>query len=171
MRDLQPSSIDWDSLENVVDRSGRRLNGGHARRLDRKTQQVAKKTCFIWLAAESSQGAERREADWIDFRAAKSRGPSRTLLNIAELESVRPVGDEQVGLPFGHSASKPVDTPEAALWRRTAEPVKRSARNPGPACAAWPEPTWCGPGLRLAPVLGRNRELLSAFLAVLRPCT
>ena len=121
--------VDWDALREVIDdaEEGEATRGGST-----ITQQVAK-NLFLWPGRSVvRKGLELPLALWIDLVLPKQR-ILEIYLNIAELGPSGQFG-AQAGsdYAFGRPASS-LSAREAALLAATLpNPVKRSARNPGP---------------------------------------
>jgi monofunctional glycosyltransferase len=121
--------VDWDALQDVIDdaEEGEVTRGGSG-----ITQQVAK-NLFLWPGRSVVRKAlELPLALWIDFVLSKQR-ILEIYLNIAELGPSGQFGAEAGAMyAFGHPASS-LSLREAALLAAILpNPVKRSARNPGP---------------------------------------
>jgi monofunctional glycosyltransferase len=121
--------IDWDAVRDVIDdaEDGEPTRGGST-----ITQQVAK-NLFLWPGRSLIRKAlEFPLALWIDRVLPKQR-ILEIYLNIAELGPSGQFGAEAASMAaFGHPASS-LSPREAALLAATLpNPVKRSARNPGP---------------------------------------
>jgi monofunctional glycosyltransferase len=123
------SGIDWDALRNVVDdaEDGEVSRGGST-----ITQQVTK-NLFLWPGRSYiRKGLEFPLALWIDRVLPKQR-ILEIYLNIAELGPSGQFGAEAgSAYAFGHSASRLSPREAALLASILPNPVKRSARNPGP---------------------------------------
>jgi monofunctional biosynthetic peptidoglycan transglycosylase len=121
--------IDWDALQDVIDdaEEGEVSRGGST-----ITQQVAK-NLFLWPGRSVVRKAlELPLALWIDFVLPKQR-ILEIYLNIAELGPSGQFGAEAGAMyAFGHSASSLSPREAALLAAILPNPVKRSARNPGP---------------------------------------
>src|SRR5258708_15598097 len=121
--------IDWDALRDVVDdaEDGEVTRGGST-----ITQQVAK-NLFLWPGRSFVRKAlELPLALWIDFVLPKQR-ILELYLNIAELGPSGQFGAEAgSAYAFGHSAASLSPREAALLAAILPNPVKRSARNPGP---------------------------------------
>ncbi len=121
--------IDWDALRDVVDdaEDGEVTRGGST-----ITQQVAK-NLFLWPSRSFVRKAlELPLALWIDFVLPKQR-ILELYLNIAELGPSGQFGAEAgSAYAFGHSAASLSPREAALLAAILPNPVKRSARNPGP---------------------------------------
>ena len=121
--------IDWDALREVIDDAE---DGEVARGGSTITQQVAK-NLFLWPGRSVVRKAlEIPLAIWIDLVLEKQR-ILEIYLNIAELGPSGQFGAEAGSIhAFGRSAST-LSLREAALLAAILpNPVKRSARNPGP---------------------------------------
>ena len=121
--------VDWGALHDVIDdaEDGEVTRGGSG-----ITQQVAK-NLFLWPGRSVVRKAlELPLALWIDFVLPKQR-ILEIYLNIAELGPSGQFGAESGAMyAFGHPASS-LSPREAALMAAILpNPVKRSARNPGP---------------------------------------
>jgi len=121
--------IDWDALQDVIDdaEEGEVSRGGSS-----ITQQVAK-NLFLWPGRSVVRKAlELPLALWIDFVLPKQR-ILEIYLNIAEWGPSGQFGAESGTMyAFGRSASS-LSPREAALMAAILpNPVRRSARNPGP---------------------------------------
>ena len=121
--------IDWDALRDVIDdaEEGEVARGGST-----ITQQVAK-NLFLWPGRSVVRKAlEFPLALWIDFVLPKQR-ILEIYLNIAELGPSGQFG-AQAGsaYAFGRPASALGPREAALLAAILPNPVKRSARNPGP---------------------------------------
>jgi monofunctional glycosyltransferase len=121
--------IDWDALRDAIDdaEEGEVTRGGST-----ITQQVAK-NLFLWPGRSVVRKAlELPLALWIDFVLPKQR-ILEIYLNIAELGPTGQFG-AQAGsfFAFGHPASALSPREAALLAAILPNPVKRSARNPGP---------------------------------------
>jgi len=121
--------IDWDALQDVIDdaEEGEVSRGGSS-----ITQQVAK-NLFLWPGRSVVRKAlELPLALWIDFVLPKQR-ILEIYLNIAEMGPSGQFGAESGAMyAFGHSASSLSPREAALLAAILPNPVKRSARNPGP---------------------------------------
>jgi monofunctional glycosyltransferase len=121
--------VDWDALQDVIDdaEDGEVSRGGSG-----ITQQVAK-NLFLWPGRSVVRKAlELPLALWIDFVLPKQR-ILEIYLNIAELGPSGQFGAESGAMyAFGHSASSLSPREAALLAAILPNPVKRSARNPGP---------------------------------------
>jgi monofunctional glycosyltransferase len=121
--------IDWGALREVMDDAE---DGEIARGGSTITQQVAK-NLFLWQGRSFiRKGLEMPLALWIDLVLPKPR-ILEIYLNVAELGPSGQFGAEAGAMyAFGHSAAN-LSPREAALLAATLpNPVKRSARNPGP---------------------------------------
>lgn len=121
--------IDWDALRDVIDdaEEGEVIRGGST-----ITQQVAK-NLFLWPGRSVVRKAlEFPLALWIDLVLPKQR-ILEIYLNIAELGPSGQFG-AQAGsaYAFGHPASTLAPREAALLAAILPNPVRRSARNPGP---------------------------------------
>jgi len=121
--------IDWDALREAIDEAedGEAGRGGST-----ITQQVAK-NLFLWPGRSVVRKVlELPLALWIDFVLPKQR-ILELYLNIAELGPSGQFGAE-VGsnYAFGHSAATLSPREAALLAAILPNPVRRSARNPGP---------------------------------------
>ncbi len=121
--------IDWDALRDVIDdaEEGEVTRGGST-----ITQQVAK-NLFLWPGRSVVRKAlELPLALWIDFVLPKQR-ILEIYLNIAELGPTGQFGAQAGSIfAFGHPASALSPREAALLAAILPNPVKRSARNPGP---------------------------------------
>lgn len=121
--------VDWDALQDVIDdaEDGEVSRGGSG-----ITQQVAK-NLFLWPGRSVVRKAlELPLALWIDFVLPKQR-ILEIYLNIAELGPSGQFGAESGAMyAFGHPASNLSPREAALLAAILPNPVKRSARNPGP---------------------------------------
>jgi monofunctional glycosyltransferase len=121
--------IDWDALQDAIDNAeeGEVSRGGST-----ITQQVAK-NLFLWPGRSVVRKAlELPLALWIDFVLPKQR-ILEIYLNIAELGPSGQFGAEAgARYAFGHSAATLSPREAALLAAILPNPVKRSARNPGP---------------------------------------
>src|SRR6267154_204479 len=121
--------IDWDALRDVVDDAG---DGEVIRGGSTITQQVAK-NLFLWPGRSVVRKAlEFPLALWIDLVLPKPR-ILEIYLNIAELGPSGQFG-AQAGsaYAFGHSAATLSPREAALLAAILPNPVRRSARTPGP---------------------------------------
>jgi monofunctional biosynthetic peptidoglycan transglycosylase len=121
--------IDWDALREVIDDAG---DGEVARGGSTITQQVAK-NLFLWPGRSVVRKAlELPLALWIDLVLPKPR-ILEIYLNIAELGPSGQFGAQAGSLyAFGHPASSLSLRGAALLAAILPNPVRRSARNPGP---------------------------------------
>jgi monofunctional biosynthetic peptidoglycan transglycosylase len=121
--------IDWDALREVIDDAE---DGEVARGGSTITQQVAK-NLFLWPGRSVVRKAlEIPLAIWIDLVLEKQR-ILEIYLNIAELGPSGQFGAEAGSIhAFGRSASTLSPREAALLAAILPNPVKRSARNPGP---------------------------------------
>ncbi|SHK55914.1 monofunctional biosynthetic peptidoglycan transglycosylase [Bradyrhizobium lablabi] len=121
--------IDWDALHEVIDdaEEGEVRRGGST-----ITQQVAK-NLFLWPGRSVVRKAlELPLALWIDRVLPKPR-ILEIYLNIAELGPSGQFGAQSgATYAFGHPASALSPREAALLAAILPNPVKRSARNPGP---------------------------------------
>jgi monofunctional glycosyltransferase len=121
--------VDWDALRDAVDdaEDGEVTRGGST-----ITQQVAK-NLFLWPGRSFVRKAlELPLALWIDAVLPKQR-ILELYLNIAELGPSGQFGAEAGSTyAFGHSAASLSPREAALLAAILPNPVKRSARNPGP---------------------------------------
>src|ERR1700716_4707317 len=121
--------IDWDALRDVIDdaEDGEVTRGGST-----ITQQVAK-NLFLWPGRSVvRKGLEIPLAMWIDLLLGKQR-ILEIYLNIAELGPSGQFGAEAgATYAFGRPASALAPREAASLAAILPNPVKRSARNPGP---------------------------------------
>jgi monofunctional glycosyltransferase len=121
--------VDWGALREVIDdaEDGEAVRGGST-----ITQQVAK-NLFLWSGRSViRKGLELPLALWIDFVLPKQR-ILEIYLNIAELGPSGQFGAEAgAQYAFGRSAAALSPREAALLTAILPNPVKRSARNPGP---------------------------------------
>ncbi len=121
--------IDWDALQGAIDdaEEGEAKRGGST-----ITQQVAK-NLFLWPGRSViRKGLEIPLAMWVDFVLPKQR-ILEIYLNIAELGPSGQFGAEAGAMyAFGRPASNLTPREAALLAAILPNPVKRSARNPGP---------------------------------------
>ena len=121
--------IDWDALRDVIDdaEDGEVTRGGST-----ITQQVAK-NLFLWQSRSVVRKAlEFPLAMWIDLVLPKQR-ILEIYLNIAEMGPSGQFGAEAgAQYAFGRSAAGLSPREAALLAAILPNPVKRSARNPGP---------------------------------------
>ena len=121
--------IDWDALRDVIDdaEDGEVTRGGST-----ITQQVAK-NLFLWSGRSVVRKAlEFPLALWIDLVLSKQR-ILEIYLNIAELGPSGQFGAEAgSAYAFGHPAAGLSPREAALLAAILPNPVRRSARNPGP---------------------------------------
>ncbi|MCA6118927.1 monofunctional biosynthetic peptidoglycan transglycosylase [Bradyrhizobium sp. WSM 1738] len=121
--------IDWDALQEAIDdaEDGEPTRGGST-----ITQQVAK-NLFLWPGRSVVRKAlELPLAMWIDLVLPKQR-ILEIYLNIAELGPSGQFGAEAGALyAFGRSAATLTAREAALMAAILPNPVKRSARNPGP---------------------------------------
>ena len=121
--------IDWDALQDAIDdrEEGEVAGGGST-----ITQQVVK-NLFLWPGRSVVRKAlELPLAVWIDLVLPKQR-ILEIYLNIAELGPSGQFGAEAgSSYAFGHSASTLSPREAALLAAILPNPVRRSARNPGP---------------------------------------
>ena len=121
--------IDWDALRDVIDdaEDGEVTRGGST-----ITQQVAK-NLFLWPGRSVvRKGLEIPLAMWIDLVLGKQR-ILEIYLNIAELGPSGQFGAQAGAMyAFGHPASVLPPREAALLAAILPNPVRRSARNPGP---------------------------------------
>jgi len=121
--------VDWDALRDVIDdaEDGEVTRGGST-----ITQQVAK-NLFLWPGRSVVRKAlEIPLALWIDLVLPKQR-ILEIYLNIAELGPSGQFGAEAgANYAFGHPASVLSPREAALLAAILPNPVRRSARNPGP---------------------------------------
>ena len=121
--------VDWDALQDAIDDAG---DGEPARGGSTITQQVAK-NLFLWPGRSVVRKAlELPLAMWIDFVLPKER-ILEIYLNIAELGPSGQFGAEAGAMyAFGRSASTLSPREAALLAAILPNPIRRSARNPGP---------------------------------------
>jgi monofunctional glycosyltransferase len=121
--------IDWGALREAIDdaQEGERLRGAST-----ITQQVAK-NLFLWpLPGPIRKLLEFPLALWIDRVLPKQR-ILEIYLNIAELGPTGQFGAQAGSVfAFGHPASQLSPREAALLASILPNPVRRSARNPGP---------------------------------------
>ena len=121
--------IDWDALQDAIDdaEEGEARRGGST-----ITQQVAK-NLFLWPGRSVVRKAlELPLSLWVDFVLPKQR-ILEIYLNIAELGPSGQFGAEAgAQYAFCHSAATLSPREAALLAAILPNPVKRSARNPGP---------------------------------------
>lgn len=121
--------IDWDALQDAIDdaEDGEPGRGGST-----ITQQVAK-NLFLWPGRSVVRKAlELPLAMWIDFMLPKQR-ILEIYLNIAELGPSGQFGAEAGSqYAFGHPAATLSPREAGLLAAILPNPVRRSARNPGP---------------------------------------
>jgi monofunctional biosynthetic peptidoglycan transglycosylase len=121
--------IDWDALQDAIDdaEDGEPSGGGST-----ITQQVTK-NLFLWPGRSViRKGLEIPLAMWVDFVLPKQR-ILEIYLNIAELGPSGQFGAEAgAQYAFGHSAANLSPREAALLAAILPNPVRRSARNPGP---------------------------------------
>ncbi|WP_370870739.1 monofunctional biosynthetic peptidoglycan transglycosylase [Bradyrhizobium sp.] len=121
--------VDWDALRDVIDDAE---DGEVARGGSTITQQLAK-NLFLWPGRSVvRKGLEIPLAIWIDLVLPKQR-ILEIYLNIAEWGPTGQFGAEAgASYAFGRSASTLSPREAALLAAILPNPVKRSARNPGP---------------------------------------
>jgi monofunctional biosynthetic peptidoglycan transglycosylase len=121
--------VDWGALHEVINDAE---DGEVARGGSTITQQVAK-NLFLWPGRSVVRKAlELPLALWIDLVLPKPR-VLEIYLNIAELGPSGQFGAEAGSIyAFGHSAATLSPREAALLAAILPNPVKRSARNPGP---------------------------------------
>ncbi len=121
--------VDWDALREVIDDAE---DGEVARGGSTITQQVAK-NLFLWPGRSVVRKAlEIPLALWIDLVLPKQR-VLEIYLNIAELGPSGQFGAQAGALyAFGRPASALSPREAALLAAILPNPVRRSARNPGP---------------------------------------
>jgi monofunctional glycosyltransferase len=121
--------VDWDALRDTIDdaEDGEVTRGGST-----ITQQVAK-NLFLWQGRSVVRKAlEFPLALWIDLVLPKQR-ILEIYLNIAELGPAGQFGAQAGSLyAFGHPASTLSPREAALLASILPNPIRRSARNPGP---------------------------------------
>jgi monofunctional biosynthetic peptidoglycan transglycosylase len=121
--------IDWDALRDVIDdaEDGEVTRGGST-----ITQQVAK-NLFLWQSRSVVRKAlEFPLAMWIDLVLPKQR-ILEIYLNVAELGPTGQFGAQAGSIyAFGRPASALSPREAALLAAILPNPVRRSARNPGP---------------------------------------
>jgi monofunctional biosynthetic peptidoglycan transglycosylase len=121
--------IDWDALREAIDEAE---DGEPGRGGSTITQQVAK-NLFLWPGRSVVRKAlEFPLALWIDLVLPKPR-ILEIYLNIAELGPSGQFGAEAgSAYAFGHPASSLAPREAALLAAILPNPIRRSARNPGP---------------------------------------
>jgi monofunctional biosynthetic peptidoglycan transglycosylase len=121
--------IDWDALRDAIDDAE---DGESARGGSTITQQLAK-NLFLWPGRSMvRKGLEFPLAMWIDLVLPKQR-ILEIYLNIAEMGPSGQFGAEAgAAYAFGRSAANLAPRDSALLAAILPNPVKRSARNPGP---------------------------------------
>jgi monofunctional glycosyltransferase len=121
--------IDWDALRDVIDDAE---DGEVARGGSTITQQVAK-NLFLWPGRSVVRKAlEFPLALWIDLVLPKQR-ILEIYLNIAEMGPSGQFGAEAgAAYAFGRPATALLPREAALLAAILPNPVRRSARNPGP---------------------------------------
>ena len=121
--------IDWNALQDAIDDAG---DGEPARGGSTITQQVAK-NLFLWPGRSVVRKVlELPLAMWIDLVLPKQR-ILEIYLNIAELGPSGQFGVEAgANYAFGRSAAALSAREAALLAAILPNPIKRSARNPGP---------------------------------------
>ena len=121
--------VDWKALQDAIDDAE---DGDPARGGSTITQQVAK-NLFLWPGRSVVRKAlELPLAMWIDLVLSKQR-ILEIYLNIAELGPSGQFGAEAGALyAFGRSAAALSPREAALLAAILPNPVRRSARNPGP---------------------------------------
>src|SRR3984957_1685566 len=121
--------IDWDALRDAIDdaEEGEATRGGST-----STQQVAK-NLSLWPGRSVVRKAlELPLAVWIDLVLPKPR-ILEIYLNIAELGPSGQFGAQAGAIyAFGHPASSLAPREAALLAAILPNPIRRSARNPGP---------------------------------------
>jgi monofunctional glycosyltransferase len=121
--------VDWGALREAIDdaQEGEKMRGAST-----VTQQVAK-NLFLWpIPGPIRKPLEFPLALWIDSVLPKQR-ILEIYLNIAELGPSGQFGAEAASAyAFGHSAASLSPREAALLAAILPNPVKRSARNPGP---------------------------------------
>jgi monofunctional biosynthetic peptidoglycan transglycosylase len=121
--------VDWSALQDAIDdaEDGEPSGGGST-----ITQQVTK-NLFLWPGRSViRKGLEIPLAMWVDLVLPKQR-ILEIYLNIAELGPTGQFGAEAgAEYAFGHSAANLSPREAALLAAILPNPVKRSARNPGP---------------------------------------
>jgi monofunctional glycosyltransferase len=121
--------VDWGALREVIDDAG---DGEVSRGGSTITQQVAK-NLFLWPGRSVVRKAlEIPLALWIDLVLPKPR-ILEIYLNIAELGPSGQFGAQAGSLnAFGHGAAMLTPREAALLAAILPNPIRRSARNPGP---------------------------------------
>jgi monofunctional glycosyltransferase len=122
--------IDWGAVREVIDNAEEQ--GEVTRGASTITQQVAK-NLFLWSGRSPVRKVlEFPLALWIDFVLPKQR-ILEIYLNIAELGPSGQFGAQSGAIyAFGHPVSVLAPREAALLAAILPNPVKRSARNPGP---------------------------------------
>ena len=157
--------VDWDALREAIDdaEDGEVSGGGST-----ITQQVAK-NLFLWPGRSVVRKAlELPLALWIDLVLPKQR-MLEIYLNIAELGPSGQFGAEAgSNYAFGHSAATLSPREAALLAAILPNPVRRSARNPGPGVRRLAGTYMARAQCRgVAALLERKSRILSQFSAVL----
>ena len=123
------NGVDWDSLQEAIEdaQDGEVAGGGST-----ITQQTVK-NLFLWPGRSVVRKAlELPLALWIDLVLPKQR-ILEIYLNIAELGPSGQFGAEAGSIyAFGHSAATLSPREAALLAAILPNPIRRSARNPGP---------------------------------------
>jgi monofunctional biosynthetic peptidoglycan transglycosylase len=121
--------IDWNALQDAIDDA----EDGEARRGGSTITQQVTKNLFLWSGRSVVRKAlELPLALWVDFVLPKQR-ILEIYLNIAEMGPAGQFGAESGAMyAFGHSAANLSPREAALLAAILPNPVKRSARNPGP---------------------------------------
>lgn len=121
--------IDWGAVHDVIDDAE---EGGAVRGASTITQQVAK-NLFLWPIPDLIRKVlEFPLAMWVDFVLPKQR-ILEIYLNVAEMGPSGQFGAEAgARYAFGRSAARLSPRQAALLAAVLPNPVKRSARNPGP---------------------------------------
>jgi monofunctional biosynthetic peptidoglycan transglycosylase len=121
--------IDWEALQDAIDDAE---DGDAARGGSTITQQTAK-NLFLWPGRSIVRKAlEAPLALWIDFVLSKAR-VLEIYLNIAEWGPDGRFGAEAgAQYAFGHSAATLSPSEAALMAAILPNPVRRSARRPGP---------------------------------------
>ena len=121
--------IDWTALREVIDDAE---DGEVARGGSTITQQVAKSLCLWPDRSVIRKALEFPLALWIDLVLPKPR-ILEIYLNIAELGPSGQFGAQSGAIyAFGHPASSLSPREAALLAAILPNPIRRSARNPGP---------------------------------------
>lgn len=121
--------IDWGAVHEVIDNAA---DGGAMRGASTITQQVAK-NLFLWPIPDLIRKVlEFPLAMWVDFVLPKQR-ILEIYLNVAEMGPSGQFGAEAgARYAFGRSAARLSVRQAALLAAVLPNPIRRSARNPGP---------------------------------------